>query len=324
MTTHVHGQFQYDESRARDDLEIRFGRSLSSKRQSLDHGRSHSPADNGKVQVGMDGIEVVLVQDYRDIDLDIMGRLARAASTGASESEIREIIMTGGGRQILEGGLAQQSLEDMRIAFAVRGVSRALTHQLVRTRKAAFKQQSQRDCWYGDMPEFRMPESVWSIPAVRNFWIGTLRRLHTAYNIAINNDVPYEDARYILPEGTTNFILCEYDLRTFIETYAYRGCVMFQDEYVFTIRAMRELLVEAHPYLAEHILVSCEKPQRCTYQGSERVEGSCDLPWAKESLRTYMPKRYLGSTSNHEDHNFQQYAETCKKCRQEAEEGREV
>ena len=281
----------YNASRHTDDTHIRFGRTISSKRDSLDNGRSHSPADNGQIQVGMDHIEVVLVQDYLDSDLDRLGRIARAASVGAPDA----VADVENAQELFRGGVAAQSLEDLRVAFAVRGVSRALTHQLVRTRKAAFKQQSQRDCWYGDMPEFRMPETVWaSDPLVRNFWINALRYAHEAYNMAVQADVPYEDARYILPEGTTNFILCEYDMRTFIETYAYRGCVMFQDEYVFTMHAMRALLVESHPYLESHIKISCEKSHRCTYQGSERVEGSCGLPWAKEALRLYQPAHYLG------------------------------
>ena len=265
-------------------------RTISSKRKSLDNGRSRSPSDNGIVQVGVDGIEVVLAQDFRDQDLATIGRWAQAASVGAAE-EIRDIEDP---HKFLEGGLASQSLEDIRIAFAVRGVSRVLTHQLVRTRAAAFKQQSQRDCWYGTAPEFRMPESVWTDIDVRNVWVSALLRAHRAYNYAISHDVPYEDARYILPEGTTNFILCEYSLRTFIETYAYRGCVMFQDEYVATIRAMRKLLVDAHPYLAKHILISCEKSRKCTYQGRERVDGSCDFPWAREDNRVFIPPIYLG------------------------------
>lgn len=280
----------YSASRSPADRHYKGVRSAASKRMSLDNGRSKSPSDNGVIKVGTDGIEVALVQDFADADLDKMGRWAQAASVGAPEA-VRE---RENPEEFLEGGLASQSLEDIRIAFAVRGVSRVLTHQLVRTRAAAFKQQSQRDCWYGMMPEFRMPESVWAHNGVRNRWIYALAEAHKAYNYAIDQDIPYEDARYLLPEGTTNFILCEYSLRTFKETYAYRGCVMFQDEYVKTIRAMRALLIESHPYLAKHIQISCEPVHRCTYQGRERIEDACDLPWAIEKDRAFKPKMYLG------------------------------
>jgi thymidylate synthase ThyX len=108
-----------------------------------------------------------------------------------------------------------------------------------------------------------------------------MKYAHRAYEIAVDADIPYEDARYILPEGTTSFILCEYSLRTFMETYAYRGCVMFQNEMWHTFRAMRDLLVASHPYLDQHVKISCQKIQRCTFQGSERTDNTCDLPWAR-------------------------------------------
>ncbi len=264
--------------------------SIASKRISLDRGRSLSPSNNGKIQVGQDGLEVVLVQDFDDSVLENVGRYAQSASVGAPE----DILASEDPKEFLRGGLAQQSLEDIRIAFAVRGASRVLTHQLVRTRQAAFKQQSQRDCLYGDMPEFRMPESVWIDDCLRPIWIEAIITAHKAYMAAVNADIAYEDARYILPEGTTNFILCEYSLRVFLDTFAYRGCIMFQDEMVWVMRKMRDLLIEAHLYLSDHIKISCEKVHKCTFQGRERVEGTCDFPWATEDNRTFKPSVYLG------------------------------
>lgn len=282
------GRHARNTSREVDDYSYRAPRSLASKRVSLDHGRSTSPSNNGMIQVGQDGLDVRLIQDFHDGTLERIGRWAQAASVGAPH----RVVLSEDPQQFLRGGLAQQSLEDIRVAFAVRGASRVLTHQLVRTRKAAFKQQSQRDCYYGDMPEFRMPESVWMDDSLRPLWVRTLVAVHHAYQSAIDSDIPYEDARYLLPEGTTNFILCEYDLRTFMDTYAYRGCVMFQDEMVWVMREMRALLVESHPYLDDHIKISCEKVKRCTYQGSERTEEQCDFPWAGDRL--FRPTRYLG------------------------------
>jgi hypothetical protein len=252
-----------------------------SKRASNDDGPA-SPADNHRIQVGNDGLEVALVQDYDDKVFTNISWFAQNASTGASLDRPNDFSDVA----FLSGGLAFQSTEDLRVAFAIRGASRVLTHQLVRTRAAAFKQQSQRDCWYGVGPEFRMPESVWMNPVVRTEWIAALRLAHVAYNLAITSDVPYEDARYILPEGTTNFIFCEYSLRTFMETYAYRACVMFQSEMVAVWRAMRALLVQAHPYLEDHIKISCEIVKKCTFQGEEPTAGTCSFPWARTERKT--------------------------------------
>jgi thymidylate synthase (FAD) len=253
-----------------------------SRRRSNDDGPA-SPSDNGIISIGEDGLQVALIRDFADMDFDIISRYARAASRGAPDSMLNADEFGA----FMKGGLAYQSAEDIRFEFAVRGASRVLTHQLVRTRQAAFKQQSQRDCWYGDHPEFRMPESVWTDKSLRDRWIGVLRAAHRVYNEAIEQDIPYEDARYILPEGTTNFIMCEYSLRTFLEMYAYRACVMFQAEMVKVVRAMGKLIVESHPYLEPHVKITCEKLKKCTFQGPERVDRTCDFPWANEDSRTH-------------------------------------
>jgi thymidylate synthase (FAD) len=277
----------YCPSREDDDLTYKGPRFAPDKRWSTDEGRSRSPSDNGVIQVGMDGIDVVLVQDFDDAVLYRLGRWSVSASTGAHPAKLHEEDEL----EFLSGGLARQSLEDIRIAFGVRGASRVLTHQLVRTRQAAFKQQSQRDSWMGAMPEFRMPEKVWNDPTARAVFLAAIISAHHAYLVATTDcDVPYEDARYILPEGTTNFILCEYSLRTFIDMYAYRGCYMFQEEMVTVMHMMRDLLVSQHPYLEDHIRISCEPIHKCTFQGRGTVEGKCLFPWAREDNRTHPAK----------------------------------
>jgi thymidylate synthase ThyX len=273
----------YIASREDHDIHPRDGITHADSRRRSNSPDHNSPFDNGIIKAGNDGLEVVLALDYDDNALDTVALWARSASTGGPYGRKIDSAETQG---LLKGGLAFQSLESIRIAFGVRGASRVLTHQLVRSRAAAFKQQSQRDCWYGRMPEFRMPEFIWRIPELRNQWIDALRVAHKAYNAAVDMDAPYEDARYILPEGTTNFILCEYSLKEFLALYAYRGCIMFQSEMVAVMRAMREVLIEAHPYLEPHIKITCEKIHKCTFQGEEPTANTCDLPWARKDSKT--------------------------------------
>ena len=56
------------------------------------------------------------------------------------------------------------TLEHASYSFAIDGVSRALTHQLVRHRLASYNQQSQRYVSYADEPEFIVPPSVAADP----------------------------------------------------------------------------------------------------------------------------------------------------------------
>ncbi len=107
--------------------------------------------------------------------------------------------------------------------------------------------------------------------------------------MACEEDISYQDARYVLLEATDNYIMCEYSVREFMNVFAYRGCSMFSWEIVHVMREMRRLLVEAHPWMEPYVKISCEASKRCTFQGWESVEGQCDFPWAKESNRTFQP-----------------------------------
>ena len=106
---------------------------VNSRRLSQDQLQTESPSNTGKVQIGTDGIEIVLVQDFRDEDLANISRWAQSSGSGAPE-ELRAVKDP---TEFLQGGLAMQSLEDIVVLFAIRGVSRVCTHQLVRTRHHA-------------------------------------------------------------------------------------------------------------------------------------------------------------------------------------------
>ena len=254
-------------------------------------GQHVSPYDEGRVFVGLEGLTVRLIQGVNEESLtNVLSRALRATTgiplsdTDPPSVEDREEMMRGG---------LQAALETQTIVFEVTGASRALTHQLVRTRKAGFHQQSQRATWFGDRPNFRMPRSVFVqkgeiitgprgfaigvIPPLRQIWDDALLACWTAYKAACDAGVSYQDARYILPEGTTNYILCEYTLLEFMNVFAYRGCSMFLWEMVGCMREMRRVLLEAHPFLEPHIKISCEKTgsvcPRCHGSGWTHSDG---------------------------------------------------
>lgn len=190
--------------------------------------------------------------------------------------------------EMLQGGL-QTALETQTIIFEVFGVARAATHQIVRSRRAAFHQQSMRASFFGDHPDVRMPESVWRNKRAADAFMRAIRSAHEAYKIACDEDISYQDARYVLPIGTVTYIMCEYSVREFLALYAYRACSMFQWEIVNVVRQMGGILAAEYPWLAKYIKISCENVQRCTFQGWESVDDQCDLPWAQDANRTYKP-----------------------------------
>lgn len=310
-------------SRESVEQQEEFLRDVSFNRHAFNDGSHISPYDEGKVFVGLDGLEVSLVQGVDETAFKhLLGRTLRA-TTGISSKTM--LLHPKDWTEMMRGGL-QSALESQVIVFEIIGASRALTHQLVRTRKAAFHQQSQRATWYGDKPNQRWPESVVKNPRVMAQWRQSLLQAWEAYKVACDEGISYQDARYILPEATTNYIICEYSVREFINVFAYRGCSMFLWEMVGAMREMRRLLVEAHPFLEPYVKISCEKGtdcercggtgkvalpdhqepdlvlrlscpdckgvgsnRRCTFQGWEDVEQQCAFPWAKQSNRVFLP-----------------------------------
>jgi flavin-dependent thymidylate synthase len=307
----------YTSSRSVEDRrEEGITKDVAFNKLTFDGGAIRNPADNGHLDVGVDDIQVKLVQGINEEAFRSTLSMATKATLGV---DLNSPMDEGDWEEMLKGGL-QTALETQVIVFAVAGVSRACTHQLVRSRKAAFHQQSMRAHYYGDHPEMRVPESVWAKGGdVLEAYMQAIIASHEAYRVACEAGVSYQDARYILPEGTTNFILLEYPVREFLNVYAYRACSMFQWEIVHVMRECKRVLTEAHPWIAPYVKITCEQTHgaldgdqytgvqhdgktlvgeaeafkhTCRFQGWEQVEGQCDFPWARETNRTFRSERH--------------------------------
>lgn len=255
-------------------------------KHSLNSGKHVSPYNTGTIWIGNDGIEVELVTDFDDQEFFRAVSNAVQATTGLApdspEPDLEDV------EELLRGGALQQGLETVKITFAIHRVSRACTHQLVRTRKAGFQQQSQRATFYGEAPEVRIPETVWNDPSARDAALKSTYESWAAYRHASERDIPYQDARVLLPEGTVNYIQCTYDLREWLNTFSYRACYMFQHEIGHVFRLMREVLVAKHPWLEKHAQISCVKAGVSTFSGWESVN-ACPVETCCDATRRFKP-----------------------------------
>lgn len=257
-----------------DDIDNVTLSDLAFNKHSVNDGEHVSPYDEGAFLVGTADLEVKLVQGIdQDLFKAVLSSATRAtvgiAPDGGDDNRDWEEMMRGG---------LQSALETQSMVFQVFGASRALTHQLVRSRNAAFHQQSQRATWYGDRPNVRMPLSVFQNPRARQAFEDAAKAAQDAYSIACDEDISYQDARFILPEATVNFIQCTYTVREFINVFAYRGCSMFMWEMVDVMRKMRTAILEQSPWLEPYIKISCEKTgtkcDECGGAGSYNTEWS--------------------------------------------------
>jgi thymidylate synthase ThyX len=293
-------------------------RDVAFNRHSFGQSHIYNP-DQNHIYTGTDGIKVTLEQDFDDDELRHFFSWCINATRGIDPNNPPDEVDW---EEMMKGGL-QTAIKRINIAFAVSGASRTCTHQLVRSTRANFHQQSQRAHYYGDRPSVRMPESfLKGHGEVADRYNDLVEHAAEFYRFACEHDVSYQDARFGLLEGTTNFIMCEYSLHEFMAVYDYRACSMFQWEIVYIFREMKRVLVEAHPWLEPYIKISCERTRgakdepsddeagdktmqqyqkemasgiwdhHCTFQGWETVEGQCDFPWARETNRVFRSDRH--------------------------------
>ncbi len=267
-------------------------------RRSLDpNDEHHSPLDNGRIDEGFANIDVALLYWPDEEAFKRMVYKATLATRGSElgSDDYDETVV----EDAFAGGL-NQCLEWVTVVFEISGVTRGLTHELVRTRKASFAQQSGRHTFMGYAPAMRMPKEISrSQPPERIAWHNAIAQATQSYNDLVSADVPYQDARTVLPVGIETYIIASYPLSVFLQTYAYRACHMFYPEIVYLFRKMKIALLVECPWLEPFIKISCEKTKpngdeehMCTYQGWEQVEGHCPLDWAKEDNRVWKSRKF--------------------------------
>lgn len=142
--------------------------------------------------------------------------------------------------------------EHVSFTFSVEGVSRALTHQLVRHRIASYNQQSQRYI-RGENFDFVMPNLSYIEDDTRRyvakkFLNNVLQNVKTDYKTLIDLGLKKEDARCILPNATTSNIIVTMNLRAFRHFYEERSCFHAQAEIRELANKMMDLVKEIVPF----------------------------------------------------------------------------
>ena len=120
-------------------------------------------------------------------------------------------------------------LEHISFTFAIEGISRACSHQLVRHRIASFSQQSQRYVAVKD-DDFVVPNSIESNPDAMNIYEKLLHDAQSAYKSLMALGVPQEDARFALPNASFTNIVMTMNFRELHQVCQIRLCTRAQWE----------------------------------------------------------------------------------------------
>lgn len=143
--------------------------------------------------------------------------------------------------------------------FHIEGISRALSHQLVRHRMASYAQRSQRYC-SEDGFGYVVPNSIKNNPNALEMYENIMGSLAEGYHaLNFNLGIPAEDARMILPNACTTCIEVKMNLRALMNFMNERLCTCAQWEIRELAMKMRNAIIETVPELADYLVPKCEK-----------------------------------------------------------------
>ena len=154
------------------------------------------------------------------------------------------------------------TLEHVTFTFAIEGVSRVLTHQLVRHRIASYSQQSQR---YVKEHAFEtiVPPSIAKNPEAKAKFDALMAEIQDLYNEFTEAGVLAEDARYILPNATETKIVCTFNARSLLNFFSLRCCTRAQWEIRALANEMLRQVKEVAPVIFENAGPTCVSEGVC-------------------------------------------------------------
>ncbi len=196
--------------------------------------------------------------------------LMNGLTTGKIESFIKKLTDLG----------HQSPLEHCSFTFGIEGVSRSLTHQLVRHRIASYSQKSQRYVTEGQF-EYIIPPEIENIPEARTLFIKTMEDDQRTYDRLVDiltkkhfNDLlsqgmnenkarqisekrAIEDARFVLPNACETKIIVTMNIRSLLHFFEERCCSRAQWEIRQMANIMLTICKEVAPNLFANAGASC-------------------------------------------------------------------
>lgn len=153
--------------------------------------------------------------------------------------------------------------EHASFTFAIEGISRACSHQLVRFRVASYSQQSQRYCELGDDIKYVIPHTIALNKELSAQYCALMNQISDFYNHLIANGIPPEDARFVAPNACETNIIVTMNARELIHAFSLRCCVHAQWEIREMFNRMLLICKEAAPTLFEKAGAPCSVYGTC-------------------------------------------------------------
>ena len=214
------------------------------------------------------------------------GRLCYAP---VSAAELKEAMSDDDVRRLVRGLVRSghmSALEHASFTFAIDGISRACSHQLVRHRVASYSQQSQRYVLFGSDGGFIVPPNIEANPEARQVFLEAMDNARRSYERLVElghaegrkNESIYEDARFVLPNAAETKIVVTMNARELRHFFSVRCCRRAQWEINRLAWTMRRLVVAEAPLLFEGT------GPGCMVSGCPEGKMTCGTPYTEEEV----------------------------------------
>lgn len=212
-------------------------------------------------------MRVVLVTHTPDPEMVVAAAAKQCYSPGFAADIVNELEPEAAGEfvQRVVGWGHSSVIEHVSFTFAIEGVSRSCTHQLVRSRIASFSQQSQRYVGFADF-RYVVPPSVAKDDEAMGVFTETMETVRAAYKKLMDLGVDKEDARYVLPNAAESKIVVTMNARSLLHFFELRLCDRAQWEIREVARQMLALAREVAPSIFTKAGPTCVTQGVC-YEG---------------------------------------------------------
>ena len=210
-------------------------------------------------------MKVKLLRYTADAEL-LCGTAALTSTKSGSPSEILEKMNMETAKRIIKRvtGYGHVSvIEHASFTFSIEGVSRAMTHQLVRHRIASFTQQSQRYVTYDTLEKYVTPPSITNNAEAQKIFDETLEKISETYQKLLKLGIKKEDARFILPNAAKTNIIVTMNARELRHFFNLRCCTRSQWEIREVAIEMLKQAKKTAPALFENAGPSCVELDYC-------------------------------------------------------------
>ncbi len=209
-------------------------------------------------------MEVALIGYTSDPELAI-ATAARVSSSSTTAPELLRKLTRDQVDSLIKQLISRGHLspfEHASFTFAISGISRVTSHQLVRHRLASYTQQSQR---YVSLKKLNyvIPATISVNPEIESKYHEAVRNAHQLYLNMLDADIPAEDARYVLPQAMETNLVMTMNARELMHACSLRLCLKAQWEIVQLFQAIKGEVERVAPRIGAELKPKCYQLGYC-------------------------------------------------------------